>query len=99
MLRPFGGVYPDEGRAQDRPFGFAQDRQAQHERKNLNVFNATSVRPEPFDLAQDRLVEACGEFIEPGKRGVFQHPVRPCTSVFARGALWRYGVYLQACFQ
>ncbi len=29
-----------------RPFGLAQDRQAQHERKNINVFITRSVRPE-----------------------------------------------------
>ncbi len=39
-------------------------RQAQHERKIMNGFK--TVRPEPFDFAQDRPVEACGEFIEPG---------------------------------
>ena len=32
-------------------------RQAQHERKTINSFEAPSVRPEPFDYAQDRLVE------------------------------------------
>jgi hypothetical protein len=40
-----------------RPFGWAQDRQAQHEQKIVNVFNVSSVRLEPFDFAQDRLVE------------------------------------------
>ena len=28
-----------------------------HDRKINNVFNTCPVRPEPFDLAQDRLVE------------------------------------------
>ena len=58
--------------SQDRPFGSARDRLAQHERKFLNVFDASAVRPEPFDLAQDMLVEACGEFIETGEQMVFQ---------------------------
>jgi hypothetical protein len=40
-----------------RPFGSAQDRQAQHERKTFNVFNVLPVRPEPFDFAQDWPVE------------------------------------------
>ena len=57
-----------------RPFGFAQNRQAQHERNFINVFKTPSVRLEPFDFSQDRPVETFGEFIEPGERRVFQQP-------------------------
>jgi hypothetical protein len=32
-------------------------RQAQHEQKIINDFHTCPVRPEPFDFAQDRLVE------------------------------------------
>jgi hypothetical protein len=32
-----------------RPFGFAQDRQAQHERKLFNGFGSFFVRPEPVE--------------------------------------------------
>ncbi|MFQ5781375.1 MAG: rRNA maturation RNase YbeY [Nitrospiria bacterium] len=45
-------------------------RRAQHERKKANVFTIKPLRPEPFGLAQDRLVEACGECIEPGERRI-----------------------------
>ena len=44
------------------------------------------VRPEPFDFAQDRPVEACGEFIEPGKRGVFQYPVTDLSTESTAGS-------------
>ncbi len=51
-------------------------RQAQHERGITNDLTPCPVRPEPFDWAQDRLVEARGEFIEPDERGVFPYPVK-----------------------
>ena len=48
-------------------------------RAGKNVLNASSIRLELFDgvypdegRAQDRLVETCGEFTEPGEREVFQ---------------------------
>ena len=41
----------------------------------LRPFDLSQDRP--FGWAQDRLVEACGEFIEPGERRVFQQPFKP----------------------
>ena len=49
-------------------------RRAHHERENINVFKTSTVRPEPFDLAQDRLVEGFMPFGY--EEAVFQQPLR-----------------------
>jgi hypothetical protein len=44
-------------------------RQAQHEREMLTDSGGSSVRPEPFDLAQDRLVEGWTEGFSTASEG------------------------------
>jgi hypothetical protein len=57
------------------PFGFAQDRHAQLERKHIRDFNSSSVRPE-------QPAEAWCELVEPVDGGVLQeNPIEPTARI------------------